>query len=86
MLPVSGLPMTRSTQQERFMTTQQTTFLIPPYGTATLALPEVLTPDAFARLHAAIGAALGGSNSAGGALVAPDAGAIEFASWFIQLQ
>jgi hypothetical protein len=32
------------------MATQQISFLIPPYGTATLSLPELLTPDAFARL------------------------------------
>ena len=32
------------------MATQQISFLIPPYGTATLNLPELLTPDAFARL------------------------------------
>jgi hypothetical protein len=64
------------------MTTQQTTFLIPPYGSATLTLPGVLTPDAFARLHVAIGEALGGAGSTGST---PDAGAIEFASWFIQL-
>lgn len=41
------------------MTTQQMTFVLPPYGTASLTLPEHLTPDAFIRLELAIHRELG---------------------------
>jgi hypothetical protein len=64
------------------MTTQQLTFLLPPYGSATLTLPDRLTPETFTRLEAAIGAALGEPRrDAGAAPVARDPGAIEFDSW-----
>jgi hypothetical protein len=66
------------------MATQQLTFLIPPYGTATLTLPALLTPDAFARLGAAIGGALGEPRQTLGDAAVPDPGAIEFDSWSIQ--
>lgn len=65
------------------MTTQQITFLLPPYGTATLTLPELLTPDAFARLDSAIGDALREPCRNGIAHAANDPGAIEFDSWLI---
>jgi hypothetical protein len=80
---VSGLPKTRRNQQERSMATQQMTFLIPPHGTATLTLPEVLTPEAFARLDAAIGRVLGEPRQALGDATAPDPGSIEYDSWQI---
>jgi hypothetical protein len=67
------------------MTTQQITFLIPPYGTATLTLPERLTPDAFARLDSAIGDALCERCRVGSAEPANHPGAIEFDSWLIHL-
>lgn len=67
------------------MTTQQITFLIPPYGTATLTLPELLTPGAFARLDAAIGDALREPNRGGSADAANDPGTIEFDSWLVHL-
>lgn len=66
------------------MTTQQTTFLIPPYGTATLSLPEMLSPDAFNRIVSAIGDALGEPRRDLGDLTA-DPGAIEFDSWLVHL-
>lgn len=67
------------------MTTQQLTFLIPPYGNATLTLPDRLTPEAFARLDAAVDRALREPRpEPGGA--APDPGSIEFDSWSIQRQ
>ncbi len=65
------------------MTTQQITFLLPPYGTATLTLPELLTPDAFARLNSAIVDAVRGPCRNGGTDAANDPGAIEFDSWLI---
>ena len=65
------------------MTTQQITFLLPPYGTATLTLPELLTPDAFARLDSAIGDALREPCRNGIADAANEPGAIEFDSWSI---
>lgn len=65
------------------MTTQQITFLLPPYGTATLTLPKLLTPDAFARLDSAIGDALREPCRNGSADAANDPGAIEFDSWLI---
>lgn len=83
MLHVSGLLKTRATPQESPLTTQQITFLIPPYGTATLTLPELLTPDAFARLDSAVGDALRSPPHKGSANAADDPGAIEFASWLI---
>lgn len=64
------------------MATQQMTFLIPPYGTATLTLPELMTPEAFARLDSAIGRALGEPRQDLGDATAPDPGSIEFDSWF----
>jgi hypothetical protein len=67
------------------MTTQQISILIPPYGTATLTLPTMLTPDAFARLDAAIDRALGDPCQAHGD-APPDPGSIEFDSWVIQRQ
>jgi hypothetical protein len=85
MLHFSGLLLTRATQQECSMTTQQITFSIPPYGTATLTLPELLTPDAFARLDSAIGDALRGPCRDGNTDAANDPGAIEFDSWLIHL-
>jgi hypothetical protein len=66
------------------MKTQQITFLLPPYGTASLALPEILTPEAFARLDAAISDALCEPHRDGSSDVANDAGAVEFDSWSIQ--
>jgi len=75
---VRGLPKTRDIQQECTMTTQQISILIPPYGTATLTLPAMLTPDAFARLDSAIDQALGDT--------APDPGSIEYDSWLIRQQ
>lgn len=68
------------------MATQQMTFLIPPYGTATLTLPELLTPEAFARLESAIGGVLGEPRQHLGDTAAPDPGSIEFDSWLIQRQ
>ena len=65
------------------MTTQQITFLLPPYGTATLTLPELLTPDAFARLDSAIGDALREPCRNGIADAANEPGAIEVDSWSI---
>ena len=62
------------------MTTHQITFLLAPYGSATLRLPERLTPDAFARLDAAVVEALHEPlGDAGAAANGP--GAIEFDSW-----
>jgi hypothetical protein len=69
------------------MTTQQITFLLAPYGTATLSLPERLTPDAFLRLNSAIGQALREPRAAAGcaaAEAATDPGAIEVDSWLVQ--
>lgn len=66
------------------MATQQMTFLIPPYGTATLTLPELLTPEAFACLDSAISRVLGEPRQDLGAAAAPDPGSIEFDSWLIQ--
>ena len=68
------------------MATQQMTFLIPPYGTGTLTLPELLTPEAFARLDSAISRVLGEARQDLGAAAAPDPdpGSIEFDSWLIQ--
>ncbi|MEO5697588.1 MAG: hypothetical protein ABIQ60_10705 [Burkholderiaceae bacterium] len=68
------------------MTTQQVKFLIPPYGTATLTLPELLTPDAFARLDAAIDDALREPCLDGSADAANDPAAIEFGSWLNHLR
>ncbi len=65
------------------MNTQRISFLIPPYGTATLTLPELLTTDAFARLDAAVDQALGNPMPAP-ATVATDPGAIEYDSWRLQ--
>jgi hypothetical protein len=67
------------------MTTQKVTFLLPPYGTATLTVPELLTPDAFARLDLAIGEALREPCRNGSADAANDPGAIEFDSWLVDL-
>ncbi|MEO7244449.1 MAG: hypothetical protein ABIX12_04800 [Rubrivivax sp.] len=65
------------------MTTQQITFLLPPYGTASLALPEILTPEAFARLDSAISDALREPRRDGTADAADDPGAVEFDSWSV---
>ena len=67
------------------MTTQQITFMLPPYGTATLTLPKFLTPDAFARLDSAVGDGLREPCRNGIADAASDPGAIEFDSWLIHL-
>lgn len=67
------------------MTTQQITFLLPPYGTATLTLPELLTPAVFARLDSAIGNALREPCPSGITDAASDPGAIEVDSWLIEL-
>jgi hypothetical protein len=91
MLHFSGLLQTRAIQQECSMTTtQEITFLIPPYGTATLTLPERLSPDAYARLDSLIGVALrepcrNGSADTANTDTANDPGAIEFASWLVHL-
>ena len=63
------------------MTTQSISILLPPYGSATLTLPEFLTPDAFARLDKAIGDALREPRPAASAAVGPDPATIEFDSW-----
>lgn len=68
------------------MTTQQMSFSIPPYGTATLTLPEQLSPDAFTRLESAIGDALGDPRRALGDHTAKDPGSIEFDSWLVHLR
>ncbi|MEP7280936.1 MAG: hypothetical protein ABI696_03060 [Rubrivivax sp.] len=65
------------------MTTQQITFLLPPYGSASLALPEMLTPETFARLDAAISDALREPHRCGTAEAADDPGAVEFDSWTV---
>lgn len=63
------------------MTTQQITFQLPPYGTASLTLPQLLTPDAFARLDAAISAALDEPRQADGSDPIRDPGATEYDAW-----
>lgn len=65
------------------MNTQQLTFSIPPYGMATLTLPEMLTPDAFNRLDSAIGRVLGGPRREPGDATDTDPGSIEFDSWLV---
>lgn len=67
------------------MTTQQITFLLPPYGSATLTLPELLTPAVFACLDLAIGNALRESCPSGITDAANNPGAIEVDSWLIEL-
>ena len=67
------------------MTTQQITFLLPPYGTATLTLPELLTSAVFARLDSAIDNALREPCPSGITDAANDPGAIEVDSWLIEL-
>ena len=66
------------------MATQQITFLIPPYCTATLTLPELLTPEQFARLDSAINHVLGTSRQDLGDAAAPNPGSSEVDSWLIQ--
>jgi len=69
------------------MTTQQMTFLIPPYGTATLSLPEMLTVDAFNRLESAVSDALGDSPRRDvDGHAATDPGTIEFDSWLVHMK
>ena len=51
----------------------------------TLTLPELLTPDAFARLDSAIDQALAEPRQALGD-AAPDPGSIEYDSWLIRQQ
>lgn len=63
------------------MNTQQMTFVIPPYGTATLCLPEMLTVDDFTRLTTAVSTALGDVPPDADARIATDPGAVEFDSW-----
>jgi hypothetical protein len=82
---VPRVAQTRDIQQENRMTTQQISFLIPPYGTATLTLPELLTPDAFARLDSAIDQALAEPRQALDD-AAPGPGSIEYDSWLIRQQ
>ncbi len=65
------------------MTTQQISFLLPPYGNATLTLPELLTPAAFARLDSAVRDALREPCRNGIADAADDPGAVEVDSWLI---
>ena len=65
------------------MTTQQMTFQIPPYGTATLTLPERLTPDAFVCLDTAISQALGEQRRALGDRAGNDPGSIQCDSWSV---
>ena len=67
------------------MRMQQMTFLIPPYGTATLTLPELLTPDAFSRLESAIGDALGDPRRDLSDHTTTDPGSVEFDSWSVHL-
>ena len=67
------------------MTMQQMTFLIPPYWTATLTLPELLTPDAFSRLESAISDTLGDPRRDLGDHTATDPGSVEFDSWSVHL-
>lgn len=66
------------------MATQQMTFLIPPYGTAVLTLPELLTPEVFARLDSAIARVLGEPRRDPANAAAADPGSIECDSWLIQ--
>ncbi|MDP2018596.1 hypothetical protein [Hydrogenophaga sp.] len=68
------------------MNTQQMTFVIPPYGTATLSLPEMLTVDAFTRLTTAVSAALGDACPNGDERTATDPGSIEFDSWRVNMK
>lgn len=63
------------------MKTQQMTFSIPPYGTATLILPVLLTPDAFASLDSAISRELGEQRRELSGPSADDPGSIECDSW-----
>ncbi|WP_298824844.1 hypothetical protein [uncultured Piscinibacter sp.] len=65
------------------MTTQQITIQLPPYGTATLTLPKLLTPDAFARLDSAVGNALREPSSESSTEARGDPGAIEYDSWLV---
>ncbi|MBE2263545.1 MAG: hypothetical protein IAE92_12435 [Burkholderiaceae bacterium] len=68
------------------MKMQQMTFLLPPYGTATLQFPEVLTSEKFARLESAVASAIREPLLHGGASVATDdPGTIEFDSWLTHL-
>lgn len=68
------------------MNTQQVTILLPPYGSATLTLPQLLSPDAFGRLDAAISEALREPSRSRHAGAASDPGSIEFDSWSIAPQ
>lgn len=61
------------------MNTQEIRIQIPPYGTAQLSLPALLSVDRFQRLQAAVGAAVGEPPAAQSA--AADPGAVEFDSW-----
>lgn len=69
------------------MNTQQLTFVIPPYGTATLSLPEMLTVDDFTRLSSAVGTALGDlPRDVDERTAATDPGSIEFDSWRVHVK
>lgn len=68
------------------MKMQQVTFLLPPYGTATLSLPEVLTTDTFIRLEAAVNDVIGEQAPSVAAKSETDRGAIEFDSWLVNLR
>jgi hypothetical protein len=83
MLYLSGPLRARNLPTERHMTTQQLTFRIPPSGTATLTLPGQLTPEAFARLESAVGAALDERRPDADPATA-DPGSIEFDSWRVR--
>jgi len=69
------------------MKMQQMTFLLPPYGTATLQFPEVLTAEAFARLDSAIASAMGEPQLHDSTPAAThDAAAVEVDSWLAHLR
>ncbi|WP_137918135.1 hypothetical protein [Hydrogenophaga sp. 2FB] len=68
------------------MTTQQMTFVIPPYGTATLSLPEMLTVDAFSRLTMAVSGALADVSPDADERIATDPGSIEVDSWRVNMK
>lgn len=65
------------------MTTQQVTFLLPPYASAALTPPEFLTPDAFGRLDSAIGEALREPGRGGSTDATSAPGTIEYDSGLI---
>lgn len=68
------------------MNTQEIRFQIPPYGSAQLSLPELLSVDGFQRLQAAVGAIAGGPPKGQAPAAAADPGAVEFDSWLAHLK